>query len=121
MGWPSAFSMLLTVALLFCAAYSMNFCCLIFYIFYTLVDFFNNLDPIGLLIQNSILGQANSFTLTPLMFVLVSFMIFELVAVYLAFLAYREFKAGLYSGGMGGSGNMMSAMGVGQGTTGSSQ
>ena len=49
-GANMGFSSLLTVMCLFCATLNLNYCCLLIYIVYTLFDWLQNIDPVGLLV-----------------------------------------------------------------------
>merc|ERR1711865_878306 len=49
-----SFTMLITPLILCCATCSYQYFCLMFYIFYALIDFIGFIEPCGLLIQNAI-------------------------------------------------------------------
>ena len=61
-----------------------------------MIDIFTNINPIGLVLQNQIMGYSNisampSQAKTALV-ILAVLVIFEFIAIYYVFLAYREFK-----------------------------
>ena len=93
---------LITVMCLFCATMNYNYCCLLFYIVYTGFDFLQNLDPLGLYVQNGFPSQLISTTLV----ILTITVIFEPIAIWFAFQAYKEFKGCMIdnmTGAIGGS------------------
>ena len=45
-----AFMSLILVTILYCATMSLNYCCLLVYMFFTMLDFLQNFDPVGLVI-----------------------------------------------------------------------
>ena len=47
---------LCTILCLFCATMNFNYCCVLIYIVYTLLDVITLLDPVGLYFQNTIVG-----------------------------------------------------------------
>ena len=53
-GGVFGMSSICTCICLFCATMNYNYCCLLIYIIYTLFDFLQNVDPIGLYLQNTI-------------------------------------------------------------------
>ena len=120
-GASMGFSSLLTVMCLFCATMNMNYCCLLIYIVYTLFDFIQIVDPVGLWIQNGTFTIANTF-----MGFLVAMLVFEPFAIFYAFQAYKEFKgclqdhggpgasAGLGGGMLGQAANQTGSAGAGR-------
>ena len=123
-GGGGGFQNLITVACLFCATLNYNYCCLLIYIIYTLIDLFTNINPVGLFAQNSI--QISHFPQTlsgeNKAFLAVTFItcVFEVYAVNMVFQAYREFKGMEYDnlGGMGGGGLSGGVLGRAANTTG---
>jgi len=99
--------------ILMCGAYSMNFCCMIFYIIIMLNDIITYFSIVGMLIQNNDFAKCykfndfkngcDSFSVT----MLIVFFVFSIIASYIAFQAYRIFKAhsmGMLEGGLQVSG-----------------
>ena len=74
-------SQLMNVMILFCASMSYNYCCLIFYIIYSIFDFIQMIDPLGLFIQN---GFFSTLLTSNLIIVLIA-VIYEPIAIYYAF------------------------------------
>ena len=75
---------LLTVCMLFCSTMNFNPCCLMFYIFYSMIDLFQVMDPVGMVFQTSILqGQIPNFT--PASILLLLYVFFIPVAIYYVF------------------------------------
>ena len=90
----AGFQMFITVMCLFCATLNYNYCCVLIYILYTMIDIFTNINPIGLLLQNSIMGETGVGILTinnltpeqsTLMIILSVLVVFEIIAIYYAF------------------------------------
>ena len=96
---PNSLQMIMTAAILFCASMSLNYCCLLIYILYTMVDFVTIIDPIGRMVQNNIQSRGTGWQNSALTWLYVACLIFEPIAIYYAFLGYREFKAGLQEAG----------------------
>lgn len=105
---PLGISEIFTALILMCTAYSMNFCMLIFYMIMMLMDVVQYFSSIGLLVQRGELGQCyrnekpdecNPFVVT----VIILFFVFAIIAVAVAFYAYRIFKANAL-GQLGGGG-----------------
>ena len=49
LGAQNFFTELLTVMCLFCATLNYNYCCVLIYIIYTGFDWFQNIEPVGLM------------------------------------------------------------------------
>ena len=96
----SGFNELICVMILFCAASQMHFCNLIFYMIFVMNSWVSTFAILGLLTQQSIEGSNyNPFDdgLTGFyVILLVIFILFYPVAVYICFLAYREFKGMMF-------------------------
>lgn len=104
------FGEIMNVIILMCAAYSMNFCCMIIYIIFMLNDVVTYFATVGLAVQENFLAKCyrennfekngcDSFSMT----MLIVFFLFAIIATYVAFKAYRVFKAlamGMLEGGL---------------------
>ena len=119
---------IITVMCLFCATSSFNYCCVLIYIIYTGFDWLQNIDPVGLYIQNRMQGVDPEIALMTAggsfgLGIFSTMVIFEPIAIYMAFQAYKEFKGcltdhgGSLNGmGMGGGGSgLMGGGGAGGG------
>ena len=80
---------------------------------YAMFDFVAGIDPIGLLVQNGTLFSIPSNALFSVLLEIVT-VIFEPIAIYYVFQAYKEFKGAKMdsTGGVGG-GDMMGLGGGG--------
>ena len=109
MSAPNFFSELMTVMCLFCATLNYNYCCVLIYIVYTGYDWFTNIDLIGLVFQNMLLNGASIPWGSSAFIVYLILVIFQPIAIYYAFQAYKEFKGGLmdYGGSLGGGGGLL--------------
>jgi hypothetical protein len=94
-GFPGI-NELFNAMILLCGAQSMNFCFMIFYIIIMINDCISYFCAVGYLIQLGEFSQCyhgsnqcNGFQAT----MLIVFFVFSIVAVYVAFQAYRVFKA----------------------------
>ena len=88
----AGFQMFITVMCLFCATLNYNYCCVLIYILYTMIDIFTNINPIGLILQNSIMGVSGAQTISNLnpaettaIVILGVLVVFEIIAIYYAF------------------------------------
>ena len=92
-GGFGSFTMLITPLILCCATCSYQYFCLMFYIFYAIIDFIGFIEPCGLLIQLALRSNMSASwsmtTYVPLYIML----IFLPIAIRFAFLTYREYKA----------------------------
>ena len=115
-GFPSL-SMLIMAFLLYMAYDQLSVCATIFYIFFTLFDTLMFLAQIGKAVQNG--GGVDKGT-APIILFTVFLLTFDVVAIYIVFTAYKEFKAtwqemGSTMGGAGMGGGMGSMFGGGGG------
>ena len=93
------------VAILFCALSQMNFCCLIIYIINITINFFTYFNVLGLLVQTGNFSDSfktgsstNTFAIT----IIILLSVYYIVATFICFYAYREFKGMMFDHGMGG-------------------
>ena len=91
-----SFGELIGALILFCCAYSYNYCLSILYMFIMMQKVVQYFSAIGLVIQNGRFGSCYGgspprcgFVITMMMI----FLLFSVGAVYVTFLAYRIFKA----------------------------
>ena len=84
-----ALTILLTAAMLSCITLNLDYCCCIFYIFYAGFDFIAGIDPIGLAVQK---GRLLESLFNPIVFLSFVSIIFEPIAIYFVWNAYKEFK-----------------------------
>ena len=98
-GGGFGFGTLMTVIALFCASMNLNYCCVLIYIVYTMFDFLQLLDPVGLYFQNLIQSTSVTQISSSTLFVLIAMLVFEPIAIYFAFQAYKEFKGCLFDNG----------------------
>ena len=86
----SMFSVI-TPIMLCCAAQSMQYYCLMFYIFYSMIDTLTYFTPCGLALQQTAYGYSvPAAGLIAVFFLMFCFLCF---AIWYAFQCYREFKA----------------------------
>ena len=81
---------IITVIFLFCGAMRMEDCCLLFYIFYSLISFIRYIEPVGKITQNSIMDGI--FEADGAFYVCVAWLLFLPFAIYWTFQAYKEFR-----------------------------
>mmetsp|Transcript_43111 Transcript_43111/g.31494 ORF Transcript_43111/g.31494 Transcript_43111/m.31494 type:complete len:158 (+) Transcript_43111:194-667(+) len=84
----------------------MHFCYLIFYMYLCGYGLIMDISYVGLVLQDKIIGYSlntNGYAVT----VFTLFLIFYPGAIYISFLAYREFKGMLFDSGMGAGGMRM--------------
>ena len=48
LGTGGGLQQFITIMCLFCATLNYNYCCLLIYILYTMIDIFTNINPVGL-------------------------------------------------------------------------
>ena len=113
---------LIDVSILFCALAQCNFCCLIMYIVTISINFFTYFSVIGLWIQTGAYNFGEGTTNQKFgQTVICLLTIYYLVAVFVCFCAYREFKAMVFDAGMGGGFGMGGMMNRGQPAAGGDQ
>ena len=105
-----ALSEILASMLFLCGIMYTNYCLLVFYIVLTLYSMIIYFMEFGKLAQIKIITGENPFTgLTSGMFfffiILGITFLFDILAVYLTFLAYKVFKYEAFKGTVGGNGN----------------
>jgi hypothetical protein len=95
---PLGIGEIFTALILMCTAYAMNFCMVILYMLLMIQDCVQYFSAIGLLIQNGKMSECyrnggskdcDPFNVT----VIIIFFVFTIVAITVAFYAYRIFKA----------------------------
>ena len=102
------------VAILFCSIASCNFCCLMMYMIYILVNLFTFISYIGLAIQMKALDTVMESGNAPVIMqvvVICLLCVYYIAALVVGFLAYREFKGMLFDAT--GGADMMGLPGVG--------
>lgn len=105
---------LISVLILYCGTAQMNYCQLIIYMIIQGHKFVVNFSTLGLMIQKGILTDLMRDAYYCFYIILmVAFSIFYVVAITLAFYAYREFKGMMFDNGMGGAGGIANLMPMG--------
>ncbi len=112
------FGEIMAAMILICTAHCMNYCMLIFYMFMAMFDIVQYFSAVGLLIQQGQFGPCyrnenpkycNPFSVTMVLI----FLVFSMVALGVAFYAYRVFKAyamGQLANSGGGNGMFLRGM-----------
>lgn len=95
----NGFYAMIIASILFCSIASVNYCCLTLYMVYITLDWLNNLCTVGLLIQTgtfiTVLTSHNSQVVFALVLTWL-FLIYETIAWFICFYAFKEFKAMLF-------------------------
>ena len=106
---------MIDVAILFCALAQCNFCCLIIYIVNISINFFTYFSILGLWAQTQTWTLESATTSQAyVQTIIIMLTVYYLVAIFVCFFAYREFKGMLFDAGMGQGFGMNNMVGGGQ-------
>ena len=86
------FFSIMTPLILCCATCQYQYFCLMFYIFYSIIDFIMTIEPCGNTLQNMITGNPSIYDTAYLIprFIM---LVFLPIAIRFAFVTYKEYKA----------------------------
>ena len=87
-----SFTSLITPLILCCATCQYQYNCLMFYMFYAIIDFIFCIEPCGISLQWAIYGMESKYAPGTVISCLVM-LVFLPIAIYFAFQAYKEWKA----------------------------
>ena len=89
LGFGGRMMGVITPIILFAGTMTLQYQCLMFYIFYSIMEFITHLEPVGLAFQNYLkLGRRPSSKLLPF----AAMLCFLVIAIRYVYLAYKEFK-----------------------------